>query len=144
MKQHLKRWLLMGLGTLAVGLGLLGIVLPLLPTTPFLLLAAWCYIRSSKRLHTWLLSHPVCGEYIYNYTEHRSVRRSSKRVAIITLWTSMAVSMYIVQKTHVTLILIVIGTLVSAHILSLRTFESLSEEEKAMTRQRCVSLRAKM
>ncbi len=141
MTKGIKRILLTALGLLAVALGLLGVVMPVLPTTPFLLLAAWSFLRSSPRLHRWLLNHRICGEYIYNYTEFRSVRRSTKRVAILTLWLSMAVSMYLVQKLHVTFILLIIGSLVTAHILSLRSFEDLTAPEQERSRNRCLALR---
>lgn len=61
------RILLIVCGTLSLALGILGIFLPVLPTTPFLLLAAACYARSSKRFYHWLMNTPWCGEYIHNY-----------------------------------------------------------------------------
>jgi uncharacterized protein len=137
----IKKALLVTLGIVSVALGLLGVFIPLLPTTPFLLLAAWSFLRSSARLHHWLINHRICGEYIYNYTEYRSVRRSTKWIAIMTLWLSMAVSMYLVDKLHVTLILIVIGSLVTLHISSLKAFEDLPAPDQERARKRCMALR---
>ncbi|HSL93337.1 MAG TPA: YbaN family protein [Bacillota bacterium] len=141
MTTGLKKTLLMTLGVVSVALGLLGVFIPLLPTTPFLLLAAWSFLRSSKRLHQWLMNHRICGEYIYNYTKYRSVRRSTKNIAIITLWLSMAVSMYLVQRLHVTFILVAIGLMVTLHIASLKTFENLPASDQERARQRCMAVR---
>lgn len=76
------RGLWLGLGGLFLGLGLLGVVLPVLPTTPFLLLAAGCFARSSPRLHGWLLGHPVFGPPIRNWEENGAISRKAKRLAV--------------------------------------------------------------
>lgn len=65
-------------GLLCVGLGILGVFLPLLPTTPFMLLAAWCFARSSERLHRWLLTHRTFGPIIENWNQHRAIPRKAK------------------------------------------------------------------
>ena len=72
-------WLLLGLTSLA--LGVIGIVLPLLPTTPFLLLSAFCFARSSDRLHGWLVTHRLFGPMIDNWHRHRAIARSAKMAA---------------------------------------------------------------
>lgn len=72
-------------GAVALGLGLAGIVLPLLPTTPFLLLSSYCFVRSSPAAHRWLLSHRWFGPYIRDWETHRGVRRSVKVVAVISV-----------------------------------------------------------
>lgn len=69
-------------GGMFLGLGLLGVVLPVLPTTPFLLLAAGCFARSSPRLHGWLLGHPVFGPPIRNWEENGAISRPAKRLAV--------------------------------------------------------------
>lgn len=76
-------WLLVGL--LCVFIGALGVVLPLLPTTPFLLVAVFAFARSSARLHAWILAHPKFGPLIDNWHKHGSIDRKSKRIAIIVI-----------------------------------------------------------
>ncbi len=72
-------------GGLFVAIGTIGIALPLLPTTPFLLLAAYCFARSSPRLHDWLLSHRSFGPLISNWDQYGSIDRRSKLIAIIVI-----------------------------------------------------------
>lgn len=83
------RWLLLGLGTVCVALGILGIFLPLLPTTPFLLVAAACYARSSTASYQRLVRNRWVGKYIEDYRNGRGVPRRAKLVAISLLWLSM-------------------------------------------------------
>lgn len=116
-------------GTLCVGLGALGIVLPVLPTTPFLLLAAACFARSSPRLHSWLLRHRRLGPYVAGFVDGRGMPASKKRVAIGVLWLFIAGSAaFVLVRTGLTaasgaiaLILLLVAVLVTRHILRLRT-----------------------
>ena len=88
----LLRLLFAGLGTLFVVLGVLGIFLPILPTTPFLLLAAGCFARSSSRVYHWLLNHRAFGPIILEWREHRAMPYRAKRVALILIALSFTVS----------------------------------------------------
>jgi uncharacterized membrane protein YbaN (DUF454 family) len=80
-----RRWLWLCLAYLFLGLGIIGIVLPGLPTTPFVLLAAYCAARGSKRLHDWLLGHRLYGRMIRDWQESGAVSRKAKYWAIGTM-----------------------------------------------------------
>lgn len=97
--ETLLRPLLIAAGTLALGLGVLGMFLPVLPTTPFLLLAALCFARSSERMHRWLVTHPRLGRYVAGFLYGGGVPRSAKRAALLTLWPAIAISCVIVALT---------------------------------------------
>ena len=86
-------WACVGIVFLAVGA--LGIVLPLLPTTPFLLLAAYCFARSSPKLHDWLLNHPSFGPLISNWDRYGSIDRRSKRIAMIVILLTLGITLAI-------------------------------------------------
>ena len=94
-RRYLPRWLLVAVGVASVGLGTLGIVVPLLPTTPFLLLAAACFVRSSDRLHNWLMKHRVYGPVIRGYREHKALPASSKVTILVFTWTAILSSVLI-------------------------------------------------
>ncbi len=117
----IHKHLLTILGSLSLALGMIGLVLPILPTTPFLLLAAYCWLRSSKRLYDWLMGHKVFGPYLYHYMTHRAVMKRTKVAALILLWASLLVSMLAVDNRHVQILLPVVGLAVTAHVLSLKT-----------------------
>jgi uncharacterized membrane protein YbaN (DUF454 family) len=93
---RLYRGLLIAVGTVSVGLGVLGILLPVLPTTPFLLLAAWCYARSSERFHLWLLSNRWFGGYIRNFREGRGMPLRQKAVTLAILWVTAGFTVAVV------------------------------------------------
>ena len=118
----LLRIILLIAGTLSVGLGILGIFLPLLPTTPFLLLAAICYARSSQRFYDWLMTNRWFGSYIRNYRERRGISLKIKILAIFTLWITIMISaLFVVNILWVRIVLFLIAAAVSWHILSFKT-----------------------
>ncbi len=121
-RKRLRKGLLFALGALAVALGFLGIFVPLLPTTPFLLLAAACFIRSSDRAYRWLLTHPWFGSYIRSYREHHAITLQIKIFSISLLWAALGYSMLaVVTALWLRLLLAAIGIGVTIHLLSLRT-----------------------
>lgn len=93
----MQRILLLTLGWLAIILGALGIVLPLLPTTPFVLLAAWCFARSSPRFHHWLLWRSPFGRYLRHWQRHRAMPPGAKGRAIALMLVTFGVSLWIVK-----------------------------------------------
>lgn len=111
-------------GSLFVGLGVLGVFLPLLPTTPFLLLAAACYARSSKRFYDWLIDNRWFGNYIRNYREKKGIPSRVKLSSISLLWITIIVSaVFATDHLCVRIGLIVLAIGVTIHILSIRTLE---------------------
>ncbi len=118
----MKKHLLAAAGLVSLALGVLGIFLPILPTTCFLLFAAYCFARSSPRLHDWLLNHRWLGPRIKLYMEHRAVTRRTKIVALATLWGSILLSAILVRNLIVGGILLLVAVAVSVHLLSLKTY----------------------
>ena len=90
-----KSRLYMAAGFVAVGLGIVGIPLPLLPTTPFLLLAAFCFARGSQRWHDWLMAHRVFGPYITAFREKRGLTRRQKLNIAISATATLAFTTYL-------------------------------------------------
>lgn len=86
------RILLLAAGTLSVSLGIIGIILPLVPTTPLLLLAAWCYARSSDRFYAWLVAHRWLGPYIRDFREGRGLTARAKASTLALLWLAILVT----------------------------------------------------
>ncbi len=104
--KRLIREVLIIAGTIFVGLGVLGIFLPLLPTTPFLLLAAACYARSSERFYNWLLNNKWFGRYIKNYREGKGIPLKVKVLSISLLWITIIFSAaFIVHNVFIRVIL---------------------------------------
>jgi len=115
---------LISAGTFFIGLGIIGILLPLWPTTPFLLLAAACYARSSKRFYNWLLNNRWFGNYIKNYREGKRVPLKVKVLSISFLWFAIGYSaIFVVHILLGRIILILIAIGVTIHILSIKTLK---------------------
>lgn len=111
-------------GILSFLLGMLGIVLPLLPTTPFLLLAVWCYARSSEKLYYWLIYHRVFGEYIRNYREKKGIPLNIKVWVLSLLWVTISFSAFFaVDLLLVRILLFLIAAGVTIHILKIPTYK---------------------
>jgi len=113
---------LVTVGTIAVGLGIVGVFVPLLPTTPFLLLAAACFVRSSERLYIWLIHHKWFGDYIRHYREHKAITLRAKIVTLVLLWGVIGYTAFgIVTAWWVRALLGIIAVGVAIHILHLKT-----------------------
>ena len=120
-KPIFMRWFLALVGLLALVLGAVGVFLPLLPTTPFLLLAAGCFMRSSDRLYLWLIRQRWVGGYIRNYREHGAMALRAKAVALALLWAGIGYSAAMVADSwwlRAFLLCVAVG--VTLHILHLR------------------------
>ncbi len=120
--KNLIKPLLIGVGTLSLVLGIIGIFLPLLPTTPLLLLASICYAHSSKRFYNWLLNNRIFGKYIHDYREGRGVSLKHKIVAISLLWITIgATACFFVSLWWVRIILLGIAAGVTYHLVKIKT-----------------------
>ena len=121
MKRMVKGLWIAG-GSLSVALGVIGIFFPVLPTTPFLLLAAFCYARSSQRFYDWLLNNRWFGDYIRNYREGRGIPLTEKILAICSLWLTIGFSVFfVVQVMWVKLLLLAIAVGVTIHLVRIKT-----------------------
>jgi len=88
----MTKYFFIGLGSFFLGVGIVGVVVPGLPTTPFLLLSAACYVRGSKRLYNWLLNHRIFGRYIRQFRENRTIPRRMKFVTLAVMWAMIGLS----------------------------------------------------
>jgi uncharacterized membrane protein YbaN (DUF454 family) len=117
------KYILAVFGLVSLGLGVLGIFLPILPTTPFLLLSTVLFARSSQRLHDWLLNHKVLGKYLSDFLREKALPLRIKIYSITVLWTTIALSALFIAKGKLWLqiLLAVVAAGVSVHILSYKT-----------------------
>ncbi|MEO0882149.1 MAG: YbaN family protein [Pseudomonadota bacterium] len=109
-------WILIGLA--ALGLGALGVVLPLLPTTPFILLAAFAFARSSDRLHAWLLRHKIFGPLIRNWNENGSIGRKAKILSAVSMVAVFGLSVALQVPPIVLIIQAVVLSLAALFVLT--------------------------
>ncbi len=119
MKKHILRFLLNLSGFLCLILAVIGIVLPLLPTVPFVLLAAICFTQSSPRFHQWLHQHRYFGPILDDYQAGRGIPRTARNRAIALIWGSMCLSMVIIAKLWAVLLLAFCGAGVTLYLLHL-------------------------
>lgn len=124
---RVKKILMMGLGFLFTGLAFVGVALPLIPTTPFLLLAVYFFARSSERWHNYLLNHRIFGPYLTDYYNHQ-MTVSNKARTITVLWIGMGICMWLVRaRIWLVALLAAIAIGVTIHLLSLRSAQRASQ-----------------
>lgn len=117
-RNQIVRLFWMAGGLLSLAAGIVGIVLPLLPTTPFLLLAAFCFARGSKRLHDWLVHHPRLGPPIHDWQKHGAISRRAKQLALLSIAAVLALSYLFGAPTRIIIIQLVVLSCVSLFILT--------------------------
>lgn len=118
----ITKHVLVGCGTFFVTLGVVGIFVPLLPTTVFLLIGAACYARGSQRFYNWLMNHGVLGTMIRDYREGRGIPLPQKLITIAILWVTIASSAYFfVESLWVKGILLVVAVGVTIHLVTIKT-----------------------
>src|SRR5690606_10550488 len=111
------RWLLWLAGTVSLGLGIVGVVLPGLPTTPFVLLAAACYAKASPRLHRRLSAHRLFGPIVRDWEQHRSLSKRTKAVALVTMLATLCLSAWGLRERPVLLLVVLIAGAIGAAVV---------------------------
>ena len=118
------RYILTILGLISLGLGILGAFLPVLPTTPLLLLSAALFLRGNRRLYDWLMNHPKLGVYISNFMKHKAIPLRVKVVAVSMLWiTLLYCAIWVAGHWAFRLFFILTAIGVTIHILSYKTLK---------------------
>lgn len=117
------------LGILFVGLGILGIIFPVLPATPNFLIAAWCFMKSSDRLYHWLMTNRIFGKYLRNYTEGKGIPILLKAFLLTFLWLMIFYAiMYLFENIYIRIILFIISVIITIHILMIKTYKKKKNE----------------
>lgn len=112
------------LGTVSLTLGVIGIFLPLLPTTPFLLLTAALYFRGSPRLYQWLLDHKHFGPYIRNFRENKAIPLRAKVLSLLLMWGTMLYCiLFLIPLLWAKALMLFLAVGISCHILSFKTLK---------------------
>ncbi len=122
-----KKALLVVAGSICIVLAVLGVFLPLLPTTPFLLLASACYVRSSERLHGWLMGNRLLGGYIRNFKERRGVPLRAKVTMVVLLWLPLLYSVYRLDIFWLEVLLVLMGMTWSVIIFRMKGVKGTSD-----------------
>ena len=110
-------------GSLCLLLGALGLFLPVLPTTPFWLLTAWCYTKASPKLYQRMMKVPIFGNCIRNYRLYHAMSIQNKIISISTLWITILLSIYLVNKLWITILLLIVAAGVTCHLLLFKTLK---------------------
>src|SRR4030066_812835 len=127
----LKKVLFISAGTISLGLGTVGLFLPILPTTPLLLLSAACYYKGSERMHRWLLNNKLFGSYIRNYKEGKGISKIAKILSLFLLWITIGYSVFFMVGSYVVqLILFAVAIAVTVHVATLPTLRKLQSQRK--------------
>ena len=118
------KYLLVILGSISLALGVIGIFLPLLPTTPFLLLSAALYVRSSEKLYQWLIHQKYLGDYIRNFREHKAIPLRAKIFSISMVWITLTYcTIMLTDEIWLRLAFLILAISVTWHILSYKTLK---------------------
>ncbi len=124
------RYALLTVGWLAVALGVVGIFLPVLPTTPFMLLAAACFVRSSERFYVWLVEHPRLGPWFRDYLEGNGIPLKGKAYTILTMWVSIGISCWLVPLVWVRIAMLLSAALVTLYIVKQKTLHTVEAKPR--------------
>ncbi|ACH39854.1 protein of unknown function DUF454 [Citrifermentans bemidjiense Bem] len=118
-KNEVLRLILIGVGWVSIACAVIGLFLPLVPSVPFLLLAVFCFSRSSEKFHTWLVEHRHLGPILKDYLVHGGISRKAKACAVCAIWISFPVTAWFVESTWAKLLLLTIAAVVTVYLLLL-------------------------
>ena len=117
----MKKILFLILGFITLILGIIGVFLPVLPTTPFLLLSATCFLKSSEKLYLWLVNHKILGLYVKSYIEYRAITSRAKIISIFTLWLFILISViFFLEILWMRVLLLFIAICVTIYLLRMK------------------------
>ena len=139
----MKKLLYISLGFICLMLGAVGVVMPLLPTTPLVLLAAICFSRGSKRLDNWLSRSRLFGPFIVNYRTGLGISKCRKIASIVFLWVGLITSMAVLRTTTIYIILCIVGVGVTIHLLMIKTKKQVIIETNVQATTRTSQLKSK-
>jgi len=124
MQLNFKKKLFLTAGVIFTAIGAIGIITPVLPTTPFLLLAAGCFIRSSQKAYNWLLSNKLFGTYLKNYLEQKGMTLRMKVSTIMLMWIAIILSIYtVIDSIVIRILFIALAVGVTAHLITIKTIK---------------------
>lgn len=124
MIMDLRRMIFFSLGVTLLGIGAVGVVTPVLPTTPLVLAAFFCFTQSSKKAEKWISNNRYFGSYIENYKTKKGVPNDVKLKSILFLWITLIASMFILRQNIMILVLTIVGLAVTVHIFLLKTMKT--------------------
>jgi hypothetical protein len=121
----LKKGIYLFVGAISLAAGVIGIFLPVLPTTPFILLSAWCFFRSSSKIYEWVISNERFGPTIENYQQGRGITKSTKIKAVVMMWLTISASVYFyIKNMYLMAFLYIIAISVTVYLYKLPTLQS--------------------
>jgi hypothetical protein len=118
-----QHYLLMTIGWLSVILGVIGAFLPILPTTPFILFAAWCFARSSERFHKWIIDNKYFGPIITDWENGNGISRKIRTRALLMMWFSLCFSMLVIRQWWAVLLLSSIGIIATLYLFKQPSYD---------------------
>lgn len=127
-KEPVIKIVFIALGGLSLTAGVIGIFIPGLPTTPFLLLSASLFAKSSERLHNWIVNHKVFGKYIREYREKKAIRLKYKVISLVMMWTMIGVSMLLHDHWALRIVIGVLGAVGTFVLLRIPTMKEDSKD----------------
>jgi uncharacterized protein len=128
--RDVKKYLLVTAGTVSLAIGILFMFIPVLPTTPFLILALFFYARSSKKLYEWLINNKLFGIYIRDYVLYGAIKKRAKISTFVILWFSSLVSFILIHGTYARILLVVICVTLSICLASVKTLKPEHKDER--------------